>query len=133
MSTIPSNAPLYLLDAATAIVGSLLIYSGVLGTFLDPVRLAIAFGIPSPPPPQTLTFLPSGCGRNLAAGIFVWTLTILRERKVLGIFLLCWTMAGISDVKILLEYPGGRNVGVHVRNICILVGLGLLNLRYEVR
>lgn len=28
----------HLLDAATATVGSLLIYSGVLGTFVDPLR-----------------------------------------------------------------------------------------------
>jgi hypothetical protein len=38
----PASLYSYFLDAATAIIGSLLIYSGVLGTFIDPLRCKCA-------------------------------------------------------------------------------------------
>ncbi|KAL4867589.1 hypothetical protein BDV12DRAFT_198010 [Aspergillus spectabilis] len=115
----------YFLDAATAIIGSLLIYSGVLGTFIDPLRLAKFFGLPTATSENVVLF-PSATGRNLGAGIFVWILTLLGERKALGIFLLCWTWAGIADTKILFEHPHGQSQGMHIRNIFILLVLGPL-------
>jgi len=53
-------------------------------------------------------------------------MTFLGEKKVLGIFLLCWTWAGIADSKLLYEYPHGYKVGLHIRNVVILLILGPL-------
>ncbi|KAJ6019308.1 hypothetical protein N7499_009528 [Penicillium canescens] len=79
----------YVLDAATCAIGSLLIYSGVKGTFIDPLAWAKGFGLPTATPENVVLF-PSATGRNLGAGIFVWAMILLREREILGIFLMCW-------------------------------------------
>ena len=71
----------------------------------------------------------AGTGRNIGAGLFVWIMTFLGEKKVLGVFLLCWTWAGIADSKLLYEHPHGQKVGMHVRNILILSVLGPLLMR----
>ena len=75
---------------------------------------------------ETATFLPSATGRNLGVGFYVWILLFLRERLALGVFLVCWTWAGIADTKILYEHPHGTNIAVHVRNGMILLVLGTL-------
>lgn len=170
-STIPYHS--YFLDAASYVIGSLLIYSGVLGTFIDPLARnnsfpppqtfplsALTLPLPSPPPPihpaekvlstdpinptkrvvakffglptataENVVLFPSATGRNLGAGLFVCILTGLGERKALGIFLLCWTWAGIADTKILYDHPQGRNQWMHIRNILILLVLGPLLIR----
>ncbi|KAK6858837.1 hypothetical protein PG995_004690 [Apiospora arundinis] len=114
-----------MLDGAGMIVGSLLIYSGVLGTFVSIPKLADIYGLGSATR-ETWVLMPAATGRNLGAGIFVWILTLLGERKTLGIFLLCWTWAGIADTKVLYEHPKGENLGIHIRNIVILSILGPL-------
>lgn len=76
--------------------------------------------------PETWVLMPAATGRNLAAGIFVWAMILLGERRPLGIFLLCWTWAGIADTKVLYEHPKGTNIPVHVRNIVILSVVGPL-------
>ncbi|KAH8597602.1 hypothetical protein B0O99DRAFT_739604 [Bisporella sp. PMI_857] len=117
----------YALDAATLTIGSALIYSGVLGTFINPLALARFFGFPKATDEMVILF-PSATGRNLGAGIFVWLMTLLGERKALGIFLLCWTWAGIADTKLLYE-NGGQDQFMHMRNIAILTVLGPLLIK----
>ncbi|KAL4987321.1 hypothetical protein BDW68DRAFT_177925 [Aspergillus falconensis] len=113
----------YFLDAATCAIGSLLLYSGVKGTFIDPLAWAKGFGLPSATPENVVLF-PSATGRNLGAGCFVWSMILLREKKMLGIFLICWSWAGIADTKVLLAHPQGTNKGIHIRNTVILLILG---------
>ncbi|KAJ5242269.1 uncharacterized protein N7469_000596 [Penicillium citrinum] len=115
----------YVLDAATCAIGSLLIYSGVKGTFVDPLAWAKGFGLPTATPENVVLF-PSATGRNLGAGFFVWTMIILRERMVLGIFLMCWSWAGIADTKVLYAHPKGTNQAMHIRNTVIVLILGPL-------
>ncbi|KAK7942451.1 uncharacterized protein PG986_011564 [Apiospora aurea] len=128
------HAPyLVLLDGACMIVGSLLIFSGVLGTFIsvpkllfiDVLEVADIYGLGTAHP-ETWVLMPAAAGRNLGAGIFVWTMSLLGERRSLGIFLLCWTWAGIADTKVLYDHPKGTKLGVHARNIVILTILGPL-------
>ncbi|KAK7932509.1 hypothetical protein PG985_003221 [Apiospora marii] len=78
--------------------------------------------------PETWVLMPAATGRNLGAGIFVWTMTLLGEQKDLGIFLLCWTWAGIADMKVLYNHPKGEeaDIGVNIRLIGILGVLGAL-------
>lgn len=142
------------LDVATLLVGAGLIWTGVrfyldpparMYTTPNPLRLSIPlppflgvvklipsiqlvarfFGLAAASADELIVFQ-SGTGRNIGAGLFVWIMTFLGERKVLGIFLLCWTWAGIADSKLLYEHPHGHNVGLHVRNIFILLILGPL-------
>lgn len=86
------------------------------------------FGLPTATSENVVLF-PSATGRNLGAGIFVCILTLLGERRVLGIFLLCWTWAGIADAKIIYEHPDGRDLGMHIRAIIIFLVLGPLLLQ----
>lgn len=90
--------------------------------------VAITFGIPNPTADEYL-FLQSATGRNAGAGIFVYLMTYLGERKVLGIFLICWMAAGLSDTKLLLGHPRGQRVGLHVQNTIGLLVLGTLLIR----
>lgn len=92
------------------------------------ILVAKFFGLPTATAENVVLF-PSATGRNLGAGIFVWALTLLGERRALGIFLLCWTWAGIADTKILCEHPHGQSQGMHIRNILILLVLGPLLIR----
>jgi hypothetical protein len=71
----------------------------------------------------------SATGRNLGAGIFVWIMTLLGERKVLGVFLLCWMWAGFADTKVLFQHPQGEKHGVHIQNTVFLLILGSLLIR----
>lgn len=41
-------------------------------------------------------------------------------------------MAGIADSKVLNEHPHGNRIGVHVRNIIILLILGPLLIRTSI-
>ncbi|KAK3382211.1 hypothetical protein B0T24DRAFT_3689 [Lasiosphaeria ovina] len=118
----------YALNGITLAIGSALIYTGVWGTFVNPLSLAKFFGLPTATRENVVLF-PSSTGRNLGAGIFVWILTLLGERRTLGIFLLCWSWAGIADTKILYEHPRGQDKWMHVRNILILWTLGPLLIR----
>ena len=86
------------------------------------------FGLASATTEELIVFQ-SGTGRNIGAGIFVWIMTFLGERKILGIFLLCWIWAGIADSKLLYEHPHGHKVGEHMRNCFILLVLGPLLIR----
>ncbi|KAK8045574.1 hypothetical protein PG993_005598 [Apiospora rasikravindrae] len=115
----------YLLDAACMIVGSLLIFSGSFGTFINTPKMADVYGLGSATS-ETWVLMPAATGRNLGAGIFVWTMLLLGERKSLGVFFLCWTWAGIADTKVLFDHPKGTKLGVHIRNIVILIVLGAL-------
>lgn len=90
--------------------------------------MARFFGFPAATKPE-LVFVPAMSGRNLGVGIFIWILTILGERWVLGVFLLCWTWAGIADTKILYDHPLGESKGMHIRNIFILSVLGPLLIK----
>lgn len=65
------------------------------------------FGLPTATP-ENAVFFPAAMGRNLAAGSFVWVMTILEERRPLGFFFVCWTWAAIADARILDGQPQGR-------------------------
>ncbi|KAI0188234.1 hypothetical protein F4808DRAFT_443171 [Astrocystis sublimbata] len=123
-SSLPYFYSLFL-DSFSGLIGSLLVYSGIKGTFIDPLQWSVVFGLPHATA-DTSTLMPSATGRNLGAGIFVYTLLLQRERKVLGIFLLCWTWAGIADTKVLFEHPQGTNTAAHMRNIVLLLVIGSL-------
>ena len=73
-----------------------------------------------------LILFQSATGRNFGAGLFVCIMTLLGEKKVLGIFLLCWSCAGVADSKVLYEHPQGSAVGMHVRNVFVVWVLGPL-------
>ena len=75
---------------------------------------------------SNIIFFPAATGRNIGAGINVLLLTLLGERKALGIFCLCWTWAGIADTKVLNDHPDGRDQAMHIRNIFGLLALGPL-------
>ncbi|KAI2613412.1 hypothetical protein GGR54DRAFT_615742 [Hypoxylon sp. NC1633] len=114
-----------LLDGMAGVVGVFMIYSGVIGTFVRTLEFTKVFGFPNPTA-ELATFLPAATGRNLGAGFYVWTLLLLRERRVLGIFIICWCWAGVADTKILYEHPQGTNLTAHIRNTIILLVTGTL-------
>ncbi|KAF2238268.1 hypothetical protein EV356DRAFT_529265 [Viridothelium virens] len=114
---------LYSLDIVAFTVGLALITSGVIGTFINPWTIVRIFGLPTATK-DNIVFFPAATGRNLSAGTFVWTLTFLGERKLLGIYLLCLTWTGIADIKILYEHPQGQKMWGHISNIFILWILG---------
>ncbi|KAI3318556.1 hypothetical protein HD806DRAFT_540168 [Xylariaceae sp. AK1471] len=118
----------YFLTAFPCLIGTLLLYSGFVGTFISPLYWAKGFGLPTATKENVVLF-PSATGRNLGAGFFVWTMILLGERKILGIFFICWAWAGVADTKILLEHPQGTNRGIHARNTVILLILGPLLIR----
>jgi len=106
------------MDAAS-IVGGVLTVGGAVG-YLKPIPLAKFFGIPFADSTNTL-FVPEIGGRNTAAGITALTLAFLEERRALGVLMAGWTLAGWSDIEILMATKGSENVFVHARNIVILV------------
>ncbi|KAJ4389515.1 hypothetical protein N0V93_006985 [Gnomoniopsis smithogilvyi] len=107
----------------TPIIGSLLVYSGVKGTFINPLSWAKGYGLPTATVETVVTF-PAATGRNLGAGFFVWAMILTGQRKSLGVFLTCWAWAGISDTMILVQHPQGTNVAMHACNTAILLILG---------
>ncbi|KAH9892258.1 hypothetical protein F4778DRAFT_784623 [Xylariomycetidae sp. FL2044] len=113
-----------LLDTLAGLGGSLLLYSGVSGTFFSPVEWTRYFlGWPQATA-ETATFFPAATGRNFGAGLFVWIALYLRERLALGVFLVCWAWAGIADTLIVYKHPRGVNYGIHMRYTAIIVVLG---------
>ncbi|KAF2111962.1 hypothetical protein BDV96DRAFT_649330 [Lophiotrema nucula] len=128
MSDIPSSLYYsYFLDIVPCTIGTLLFWTGVRG-FANPQALADTFGLPNATKDEVV-FVQSSTGRNLAAALFVWALVYMGERKALGVFLICWTWAGIADTKLLIEHPRGEKALVHVRNIFVLAILGPLLIR----
>lgn len=108
-------------DLATALIGTLLVGSGVYG-LLCPEAMARVFGVIKVNPDMAV-FYPAASGRTLAAGLAVWWLTLAGQHKALGIFLTCWVLAGLADTYLLLShYQEVDSVGVHV--------LGTVNLAY---
>jgi len=87
---------------------------------LTSISVAKFFGIPFADSTNTL-FVPEIGGRNTAAGITALTLAFLEERRALGVLMAGWTLAGWSDIEILMATKGSENVFVHARNIVILV------------
>lgn len=108
-------------DLATAVIGTLLIGSGVYG-LMSPEDMAKVFGVVDVNR-DIAVFYPAASGRTLAAGLAVWWLTLAGQRKALGIFLICWVLAGAADTYLLLShYDEVDSVWVHV--------LGTVNLAY---
>jgi hypothetical protein len=126
----------------TPIIGSLLIYSGIKGTFINPLECtcheslynlhpetnssrlgAKGYGLPTATA-ETVIVFPAATGRNLGAGFFVWAMILTGQRSTLGVFLTCWAWAGIADTMILFRHPRGTNIGMHARNTAILLMLG---------
>jgi hypothetical protein len=138
----------------TPIIGSLLVYSGIKGTFIDPLectyhdilsdlhletdqyrKVAKGYGLPMATA-ETVVVFPAATGRNLGAGFFVWAMIAMGERRLLGVFLTCWAWAGIADTMLLMQHPSGRNVAMHARNTIILLILGpflVWSSRYRVQ
>nr|POF02478.1 hypothetical protein CFP56_58109 [Quercus suber] len=86
------------------------------------------YGLPNATSENALVF-PSATGRNLGAGFFVLTMTMMGERKVLGVFVTCWAWAGVADCKILFQHPQGRNRVKHMVNTVVVLILGPLLIR----
>ncbi|KAF2795014.1 hypothetical protein K505DRAFT_240861 [Melanomma pulvis-pyrius CBS 109.77] len=107
----------------TPIIGSLLIYSGIKGTFINPLEWAKGYGLPTATA-ETVVVFPAATGRNLGAGFFVWAMIVAGQRTTLGVFLTCWAWAGVTDTMILIRHPRGTNVAMHARNTAILLILG---------
>ena len=93
-----------ILSFLSAIIGMLLIGSGLLG-FFNPSRMARTFGIVNVTPEMTVSF-PGIGGRNFAAGLIICSLGLAGERRALGIFLSGWTTAGVADTIMLLRHYG---------------------------
>lgn len=129
--------------ALTPIIGSLLLYSGVRGTFINPLEcmychetlhdlysetnccreVAKGYGLPTATE-ETVVVFPAATGRNLGAGFFVWALIMTGQRRTLGMFLTCWAWAGVADTMVLMRHPPATNVAMHARNTAILLILG---------
>lgn len=73
-------------------------------------------------------FVPALGGRNAAIGIATLVLYFLGERRAMGVLLGVYTLAGFSDIGLLLATPGSENLSEHVKNIAILliISFGLL-------
>ena len=77
-----------------------------------------------------IVFYPGIGGRNLAAGLFVFTMIFTRQRKTLGMFLACWATVGFADTYLLLIHTAEvTNVWIHIMNICILYTTALFSIR----
>ncbi|KAL2169146.1 hypothetical protein VTG60DRAFT_6386 [Thermothelomyces hinnuleus] len=118
----------YILDGVSVTVATLLIYTGV-RCLQNPLSLAKTFGLPTATR-EEVVFFQSSTGRNIGAGLFIYIMTYLKERRLLGIFFLCWSTAGMADTKLLLEHPRGTKVLMHVRNTCVLLVLGPLLIKF---
>ncbi|KAF7162472.1 hypothetical protein CNMCM5623_007763 [Aspergillus felis] len=118
----------YLLDGVSVTIATLLIYTGI-RCFQNPLSLAKTFGLPTATADEVV-FFQSSTGRNIGAGLFIYVMTYLQERRLLGIFFLCWSTAGMSDTKLLLEHPRGQKIGMHIRNTCVLLVLGPLLIKF---
>lgn len=88
-------------------------------------QVAKTFGLPTATADEVV-FFQSSTGRNIGAGLFIYIMTYLQEHRLLGIFFLCWSTAGMADTKLLMEHPRGELVGMHIRNTCALLVLGPL-------
>jgi hypothetical protein len=81
--------------------------------------VARVFGIPFADANNT-PFVPGIGGRNAAAGLTTLVLGWLGVRRALGVLLAFWTLAGFSDIGILMATSGSENIFVHARNIVVL-------------
>ena len=116
------------LDVITGVVGILLLGSGIYG-ILYPTDMARIFGIISVTR-EMAVFYPGLGGRNVSAGLTVWALKYTRQRRALGIFILCWTFVGYADTYLLLIHPEPVDmVWGHVFNIGWLTVVAILLIR----
>ncbi|KAI9150637.1 hypothetical protein HJFPF1_10412 [Paramyrothecium foliicola] len=107
------------LNIFTAIIGTLLVGSGLYGV-LYPRQMARTFGVIDVNRDMAV-FYPGIGGRNVSAGLATWWMTLARQHKALGIFLMCWMCTGIADTYLLLvHYAEVDTVWLHVFNICLL-------------
>ena len=90
--------------------------------------MGLHYGIPFADANNTL-FVPGLGGRNAAIGIATLVLRYLDERWSMGILLGVYTLAGFSDIGLLLSTPGSENLGEHVRNVSILLIISFRLLR----
>jgi hypothetical protein len=77
-----------LINIVVPVIGTALLGSGLYG-ILSPVNMARTFGIINPSPSNTI-FYPGLGGRNLAAGLIVWTLFLTGQRESLGYLIGIW-------------------------------------------
>ncbi|KAG4418947.1 hypothetical protein IFR04_007894 [Cadophora malorum] len=111
-----------------AVVASGLLIGGGVFAILSPIELGLHYGIPFADANNTL-FVPGLGGRNAAIGIATLVLRYLDERRSMGILLGVYTLAGFSDIGLLLSTPGSENLGEHVRNVSILLIISFRLLR----
>lgn len=118
----------YFLTAITMAMGTALLYSGVVGTFIDTLGWAKGFGMPTATE-ETAVLFASATGRNLGAGFFVWTQILRGDKRMLGMFMICWAWAGVADCMILWRHPDGQNVTKHMVNTVLAPTFGILLIR----
>ncbi|KAH7388898.1 hypothetical protein BKA64DRAFT_124460 [Cadophora sp. MPI-SDFR-AT-0126] len=106
------------MDAAKT-VGSVLVMGGAVA-YLSPIHFANFFGIPFADTTNTL-FVPGIGGRMAATGITTLTLALLEERRAVGVLMGSWTVAGCSDIGLLMATKGSENVLEHARNTAVLM------------
>lgn len=111
------------LNIATAIIGCLLIGSGLYGV-LAPAKMARQFGVVNVTR-EMAVFYPGIGGRNIGAGLAVWWMKIAGHHQALGIFLICWMCTGLADTYLLLiHYESVDTVWLHVFNTGVLAVVG---------
>lgn len=111
------------IDYVTAFIGTALLGSGLYG-LVSPANMARIFGVVNVTRDMTV-FYPGVGGRNFAAGLAVWWMTLAGQRKALGMFLTCWMCVGFADTYLLLvHYDEVDTVWLHVFNTCVLAVLG---------
>ena len=111
----------------TAILGCALIGSGLYG-IISPTTMARQFGVVDITKDMTV-FYPGIGGRNLTAGLFVWTMKLTNQPKPLGAFLICLICTGITDTYLLSNHWAPVDpVWGHVFITCVagVVGHSLL-------
>lgn len=110
--------PTYL-KVIAGIIGIALIGSGLHGVF-NPSHMARVFGVIDVSRDMTV-FYPGIGGRNLSAGLAVWTMLLYGQYRAMGMFLLCWMCTGLADTYLLLIHYGEVDtVWLHVFNTCVL-------------
>lgn len=109
-----------ILNTVIPVIGTALVGSGLYGVF-SPEKMGRAFGVIDVTKDMTV-FYPGIGGRNLAAGLAVWSLFMTGQRKALGTLLLCWDVVGVVDTYLLLIHDRPVDtIGLHVFNTFLLL------------
>ncbi|KAH8823506.1 hypothetical protein DL96DRAFT_1617782 [Flagelloscypha sp. PMI_526] len=85
-------------DIISRVLGGVLIFSGIMFN-INPVEGARSFGI-TDADAQTARFFPASAARNVTIGIHVLSLSLLGQKKALGMLWLAGTIPALVDARI---------------------------------